>query len=385
MMPSKPKKEKKAKPNIGEITQCPECGSTHLIKDNSRDELVCEDCGLVIDEDFIDHGPEWRHLDSNQKEKRDLVSFDKSRNVPYWIEYYPSLKNATDEQKQFYEHWLKEFEKGNYIDIEGNITYVFLYLYSIIERFTKDRNANYILKELEKVKQAYGEYDKLFSYASIWESDINYFLNDFNKVWEMRKKQGIKYRLEDIINIRTKCDDTSIDGEDFFKIFGKNYGLSKFGKEHKEEMISLISSYLDNYQKKYGKNFIELFCERFDFKNLTEEDLVELKKYYTSDKDYSLNEKFHYEEKKRFEEMKKSGINNEIYTYGYRLFSGVRLSNSMAIKINVFVEGDDFSIKTESPGENIPSYIHKAVPPIVSGAIYGIAKEIVRECENKLR
>jgi len=32
--------------------------------------LVCKDCGLVIDEDLIDHGPEWRAFDSEQREKR---------------------------------------------------------------------------------------------------------------------------------------------------------------------------------------------------------------------------------------------------------------------------------------------------------------------------
>ncbi|MCK5636551.1 MAG: transcription initiation factor IIB, partial [Thermoplasmatales archaeon] len=71
MMPSG--KKKKEKPSIEEITRCPKCGGTHLTKDYSRAELVCEDCGLVIDEDFIDHGPEWRAFDSDQREKRARV------------------------------------------------------------------------------------------------------------------------------------------------------------------------------------------------------------------------------------------------------------------------------------------------------------------------
>jgi transcription initiation factor TFIIB len=61
------KKEKQA---IEEIAQCPECGSTHLSKDYSRAELVCRNCGLVLDEEIIDHGPEWRAFDSEQREKR---------------------------------------------------------------------------------------------------------------------------------------------------------------------------------------------------------------------------------------------------------------------------------------------------------------------------
>ena len=67
------RKKKKNKQRVEEITQCPECGSTHLTRDYARGELVCEDCGLVIDEDFIDHGPEWRAFDSEQREKRSRV------------------------------------------------------------------------------------------------------------------------------------------------------------------------------------------------------------------------------------------------------------------------------------------------------------------------
>jgi transcription initiation factor TFIIB len=58
------------KQQIEEITQCPKCGSTQLTKDYSRAELICKNCGLVIDAELIDHGPEWRAFDSEQREKR---------------------------------------------------------------------------------------------------------------------------------------------------------------------------------------------------------------------------------------------------------------------------------------------------------------------------
>ena len=32
--------------------------------------MVCETCGLVLDDAFIDQGPEWRAFDSEQREKR---------------------------------------------------------------------------------------------------------------------------------------------------------------------------------------------------------------------------------------------------------------------------------------------------------------------------
>lgn len=64
------KKQNKNKQELEEIIKCSKCSSTHLIKDYSRAELVCKNCGLVIDADFIDHGPEWRAFDSEQREKK---------------------------------------------------------------------------------------------------------------------------------------------------------------------------------------------------------------------------------------------------------------------------------------------------------------------------
>ncbi|MCD6383423.1 MAG: transcription initiation factor IIB [Thermoplasmata archaeon] len=61
---------KKRKVQLEEITRCPECGSTHLIRDYQRGELICGDCGVVIDDNYIDMGPEWRAFDSEQGEKR---------------------------------------------------------------------------------------------------------------------------------------------------------------------------------------------------------------------------------------------------------------------------------------------------------------------------
>nr|WP_243665755.1 TFIIB-type zinc ribbon-containing protein [Vulcanisaeta sp. JCM 16159] len=40
---------------------CPNCGSTDIVFDPERGELVCRHCGLVIEEHVMDLGPEWRH------------------------------------------------------------------------------------------------------------------------------------------------------------------------------------------------------------------------------------------------------------------------------------------------------------------------------------
>ena len=39
---------------------CPECGSEHVVEDPQTGEIVCVDCGLVIEEASVERGPEWR-------------------------------------------------------------------------------------------------------------------------------------------------------------------------------------------------------------------------------------------------------------------------------------------------------------------------------------
>jgi transcription initiation factor TFIIB len=56
--------------NIEENTNCPECKGKHLSKDYERGELVCENCGLVVESGSIDQGPEWRAFDAEQGEKK---------------------------------------------------------------------------------------------------------------------------------------------------------------------------------------------------------------------------------------------------------------------------------------------------------------------------
>jgi transcription initiation factor TFIIB len=51
---------------------CPECEGA-LVRNAGQGETVCEDCGLVVEEDEIDPGPEWRAFDSTEREERSRV------------------------------------------------------------------------------------------------------------------------------------------------------------------------------------------------------------------------------------------------------------------------------------------------------------------------
>ncbi len=52
---------------------CQECGENNLIIDDSRGEIVCNSCGLVINQRIIDSGPEWRAFSSEEANKKARV------------------------------------------------------------------------------------------------------------------------------------------------------------------------------------------------------------------------------------------------------------------------------------------------------------------------
>ncbi len=58
---------------LDDIKECPECGSKSLIRDYGKAEIFCGDCGLVVSENIVDLGPEWRAFDSEQMSKRARV------------------------------------------------------------------------------------------------------------------------------------------------------------------------------------------------------------------------------------------------------------------------------------------------------------------------
>jgi transcription initiation factor TFIIB len=63
------------------VDTCPECGSKNLVHDYDTGETVCGDCGLVVYEQMMDKGPEWRAFTREEKAARSRVGVPASYSV----------------------------------------------------------------------------------------------------------------------------------------------------------------------------------------------------------------------------------------------------------------------------------------------------------------
>jgi transcription initiation factor TFIIB len=61
--------------------KCPECGSSNLVQDYDTREIVCSACGLVIQEQIMDEGPEWRVYTPDEEAERSRVGMPETLTI----------------------------------------------------------------------------------------------------------------------------------------------------------------------------------------------------------------------------------------------------------------------------------------------------------------
>lgn len=52
------------------MKKCPECGGINLFYYQERGEVICKDCGLVVEEKMVDFDQEWREFDSEAADRK---------------------------------------------------------------------------------------------------------------------------------------------------------------------------------------------------------------------------------------------------------------------------------------------------------------------------
>ncbi|MCL9817078.1 transcription initiation factor IIB [Natronocalculus amylovorans] len=138
-----------------EDVRCPEC-SGQLATDTEHGETVCRDCGLVVQEDEIDHGPEWRAFDSSEKDQKSRVGapttqmmHDKglSTNIGWQNKdaYGKSLSSRQRQKMQRLRTWNERFRT----------------------RDSKERNLKQALGEVDRMASALGLPDNVRETASV--------------------------------------------------------------------------------------------------------------------------------------------------------------------------------------------------------------------------
>jgi transcription initiation factor TFIIB len=134
---------------------CPECGG-RLMADAEHGETVCEDCGLVVEEDEVDRGPEWRAFDSAEKDEKSRVGA-------------PTTNMMHDQGLSTNIDWRDKDAYGNTLSSRQRAKMQRLRTWD--ERFrtrdAKERNLKQALGEIERMASALGLPENVRETASV--------------------------------------------------------------------------------------------------------------------------------------------------------------------------------------------------------------------------
>jgi hypothetical protein len=283
--------------------------------------------------------------------------------APYWDDGdQAAIAYATPQQKRFYYHFVQEISNGRLIDINGNINYLLVFLQSTVQRFISDKNLKGLLADFEKFSAAYGSHERLQFFLSLWKADAYLYLGNYDLAWSCIRQ--MYFNIQDVLDIRSKCNETSVSGADLFKLTGAKETLTDFGKNNFDSVLMIISKFLDNFHDKHRRNFIEHFCNQFDFATLNDVDLEKLREFYCDDRDFA-ERKLRYQllEQKNYREREK-------YIHYFR--------RSIPFPYVSMPLYDGSSIEH-------PSFPSQPVPSIIQYAAENECRRIIREAENTLR
>jgi transcription initiation factor TFIIB len=132
---------------------CPECDGNLATHEN---ETVCEECGLVVEEDTVDRGPEWRAFDSKEKNEKSRVGA-------------PTTKMMHDKGLSTNIGWQNKDAYGN--SLGSNQRQKMQRLRKWNERFrtrdSKERNLKQALGEIDRMASALGLPEDVRETASV--------------------------------------------------------------------------------------------------------------------------------------------------------------------------------------------------------------------------
>ncbi|MFC6951513.1 transcription initiation factor IIB [Halorubellus litoreus] len=137
----------------GDEVTCPECNGD-VVQDGQ--ETVCNMCGLVVDTDEVDRGPEWRAFDAQEKNEKSRVGA-------------PTTNTMHDKGLSTNIDWRDKDAYGNSLDSRQREKMQRLRKWN--ERFrtrdSKERNLKQALGEIDRMASALGLPDNVRETASV--------------------------------------------------------------------------------------------------------------------------------------------------------------------------------------------------------------------------
>ncbi|MGB2985733.1 MAG: TerB N-terminal domain-containing protein [Phycisphaerae bacterium] len=191
--------------------------------------------------------------------------------VPRFQEYYPTTEAMNAHQRRFYDNWRQAWEAGTKLPVDGNISYLFCYLYRVFRRGSTDRGGAgkvhksaipYLITELTKLIKAYCDTEPKFaSYCREWLSDCYVVKGDYRKALVFYPLPSLGGRSSVSTDRRLSLKlavGERIDGHDLVTLVGLQ--VTKWGREHLSAICRRLEDGVKEYEIKHGVGLLDVWA-----------------------------------------------------------------------------------------------------------------------------
>lgn len=171
--------------------------------------------------------------------------------IPPFHEYFPHEEQMSPEQRRFYRFLEAEIRKGQHFDVQGQISYLIVYVYKILAQRQSSGYVN-IYNELMDIAEAYHNEKAFFKLCKFWAADCLLANNDYNLYLEQTEPETPVGREKLISNIRLNIQimiGIPVNGVDLFKMVSGR--VTKPTKKY----LGLFRDLLVNAPEKYQVDF----------------------------------------------------------------------------------------------------------------------------------
>lgn len=162
--------------------------------------------------------------------------------VPVWKHQYvyssSEINSATVEQIKFYNYFKYRFQKGQYIDLEGNTNYAFILLFDLIGDYESHRNLLQVERQLEELGQYFPK--TKFYTTSLLIKKLEQ-IGDLKAISELRNKPGSLYSYQQV------SSNTNYTFAGDYWGLGTKLQKSLLLTDEEVELLNTISYYSNNF------------------------------------------------------------------------------------------------------------------------------------------
>ena len=183
--------------------------------------------------------------------------------VPF-KQYYPSREMLNGGQRRCYSQIRKRLDRNKFVDLQGNISYLFLYIYEQLDSVVNSglESVEGAIGKLLELKELYGHTEEICPYLDRWIGDLLCLKGDFFDslgYYNLDPSSTLTALADHVLNLKYELK-ADVDAREILCTRKK---LTKFGYEHIGEIVEYCNIILKREKEERGMDYVQYIGRKY--------------------------------------------------------------------------------------------------------------------------